>query len=214
MEQHQVIKIPMSDTIFDELDDAFIDQKESAHDFVWGLIRTICRDSKMGKLNKACTIMIVKDGQQVQDQVKLKGYELEQITENSEWLPKHLSKEDVKYFEHKVTDRTMEYLRLYGSFAILRHDKLADSLEEEDNKKIAEMIKNKVSDDLLNDAKTNFAEANKKFRESKASCIEEAIFNEIYRHIHKMVMDNVDREFDKENESLYPKEEKQKKPSR
>ena len=49
-----ILKVPMLDTFFEELDDAFIDEDGSAHDFIWGELKKLCRDAKMGKLQKRC----------------------------------------------------------------------------------------------------------------------------------------------------------------
>ena len=210
--EHKTIRIPLPDLIFDELEDAFIDNdKQSDHDFIWGLIRGLCRDAKLGKLNKLCTVNIIKDGQPIQDQIKLKGYELEIVESYPEWIPKNMDKEDIKYFEHKVTDKTWEYIKLYCSFAVLRHTKYADSLEEENEKRLAKMIESKASEKIINDAKENFEKTNKTFRESTPKYVEEILFNSIYPPVHKQVTENVDKEFDKENEEMYPKKEAVKK---
>ena len=203
-----LVKIPMPDSIFDELDDAFVGEKESAQDFVWGLIRNLCKDAKLGKLNKVCTVNAIKDGVQVQEQIKLKGFELDIVPSDPYWIPQNIDKEDIKYFEHKVTDKTMEYLRLYASFAVLRHKKYADSIEAENNKKLDKMMVDKVDPKITDEAKENYSAAVKKFREGTPKCLEEIVFNSVYPSIHQKVNDNIDKELDKENEEMYPKEDK------
>ena len=203
--EHQILKIPMPDSIFDELDDAFVDdEKQTSHDFVWQLVRSLCRDAKLGKLNKTCTVNIIKDGVPTQDHVKLRGFELVELSKNPEWLPPNMDSDEIKYFEHKITDKTSEYLDLYCSFAYLRHVKYSDSIEEDNNRKLAEMESNKTKN--VEEVRKNYAQAILKFREATPKCFEEVIFNAIYPHVHKKMTENIDKEFDKENEQMYPKE--------
>ena len=210
--EHQIIKIPMPDSIFDELEETYMDnEKETSHDFIWGLVRALCRDAKLGRLNKTCTYNIVKDGVPGQDQLKLRGFELPEAESYSDWIPEKLERDEIKYFEHKVTDKTMEYLRLFCSFAIIRHTKYADSLQEDNERKLAKMIENKATDSQVQDAKENFDQAVTKFREVTPKYLQEILFNSIYPQIHRKVTENVDKEFDKENEEVYPKKEAVKK---
>jgi len=210
--EHEIIKIPMPDSIFDELEDAYIDnEKETSHDFVWGLIRGLCRDAKLGKLNKTCTVNTIKNGATVQDQIKLRGFELQEAESNPEWIPEKLERDEIKYFEHKVTDKTMEYLKLFCSFAILRHTKYSDALQEDNERKLAQMIENKATDAQIKDAKENFDQTITKFRDATPKYLQEILYNAVYPQIHRKVTENVDKEFDKENEEMYPKKEAVKK---
>lgn len=203
-----IVKIPMLDTMFDELDDAFIDEKEDAHQFVWGKIRELCRDAKLGKLNKTCTTNIIKDGVQEQEHVKLKGLKLENLPYNSEWIPPNMDKEDIKYFEHKITDKTKEYLELFARFEYLRHSKYEESVILENQNKLDQMIEAKTNEKVLEDAKKNFEKSAEKFKKARPKCMEEVLYNRIFPSIHSKVNENIGKEFDKENEEMYPKEEK------
>ena len=206
-----VIRIPMADTIFDELDDAFVEnEKESSHDFVWKLIRGLCRDAKLGKLNKTCTVNLIEDGQTKQEQVKLKGYELPIAQSNSDWVPENLDKGDIKYFEHKITDKTREYLNLFCSFAILRHQKYCESMKVDHEKKVGDLIDKKTSVDTIDKIKENFEKTIEKFNKAEPKYIEEILTNAVYPQIHQQIVKNIDMEFDKENEEMYPKEDKKK----
>lgn len=205
MEEHTIIRIPMPDSIYEELDDAFVDDpKITAHDYVWLQIRSLCKDAKLGKLNKTCTVNVIKDGIQTQDHVKLRGLELPTPPHDAKWMPKNMEKNEVKYFEHKVTDKTYEYLKLYCSFTVLRHTKYADSIEDDNNRKIAELEAKK--DKNIAETKENFSKGIVKFREAVPKCFEEILFNSVYPYIHKKITENVETEFDKENEEMYPKE--------
>ena len=208
---HHIIKIPLTTDLFDELDDAFIDQKETAHDFVWGQIRGLCKDAKIGKLNKICTFNVVNDGKPKQDQVKLRDVKLEELKSNPDWMPTRIDADEVKYFEHKITDKTLEYLNLFGSFALLRHGKYGDSMEVDHAEKLEKMKDNVSNPEVIEDAKKEFSEVAKNFREATPSCLEEVVFNAVFPAIHQEITKNIDKSFDKENEEMYPKEEKDKK---
>lgn len=209
--EHQIIRIPMPDSIYDELDDAFVgNEKETAHDFVWKLIRGLCRDAKLGKLNKVCTVNIVEDGQTKQEPVKLRGYELPIAESNPEWAPENLDKEDVKYFEHKITDKTSEYINLFCSFAILRHQKYVESLRVDQEKQIEKLIEDNTSVDTIDKMKENFEKILEKFSKAEPKYVEEILTNSIYPQIQQQIVKNIDMEFDKENEEMYPKEDPKK----
>lgn len=204
--EHPILRIPMPDSVFDELEESYMDNdKETSHDFVWGLIRKLCKDARLGRLNKTCTVNVLKDGKPIQDQIRLRGFELPQAETNSDWLPPKLEKDEVKYFEHKVTEKTMEYLRLFCSFAMLRHTKYADSLEEDGIAKLAKMKQDGTSDKEIESAKVDMDKNMEKFRDATPRYMEEIIFNSLYPQIHQQVATNVDKELDKENEEVYPK---------
>lgn len=206
MSDHVIVRVPLTDLIFEELDDAFVGEKETSHDFIWGLLRKLASDGKMGKLNKSCTFSTIKDGQQIQDVVKLRGLELEELPSNPQWISKTMEEDEVKHFEHKVTDKSWEYLKLFASFALLRFDKLGEAVKEENAKAIEKMIKNNKSVEDVKEAQKKQTEGLEKYLESRPKCIEETIYNNIYPAVYRKVVDNVDVSLDKENEELYPKE--------
>lgn len=197
------LRIPMLKDFFEELEDAFIDQKESAHDFIWGKMRELCADAKLGKLNRSCTYNTIENGAPKQEIQKLRGLELEELPSNPNWLAQNMQDEEVQYFEHSVTDKTMEYLKLFASFAILRHEKFGEAIEAENEKALAKLTDPKVIEETIEKQK----EAMKSYYESRPTCVEEAVFNSIFPAIYKHVAENVGKMFDKENEELYPKEE-------
>lgn len=206
MSDHEIVRIPLTDLFFEELDDAFVGEKETSHEFIWGLLRKCCSDGKMGKLNKSCTISTIKDGQQVQDVVKLRGLELEEIESNPNWIAKTMDEDEVKYFEHKVTNASWKYLKLFGSFQLLRHDRLGEAIVEANEKAIEKMIADKKSPEEIEKAKKNQIEGLQKYQENRPTCIEECVYVHIFPQIYRKVTENVDLSLDKENESLYPKE--------
>ena len=203
MSEHTILRIPLLEDFYDELEDAFIDQKETAHDFVWGQMRALCADAKLGKLNRNCAYNIVKDGKAVQEIQKLRGFELEELPSNPDWKAKNMEDENVKYFEHSITDKTMEYLKLFSSFAILRFEKFGESIVIENERQLLKITDPKV----IEETKLKQEEGMEKYKESKPTCIEECVFNAIFPQVYKHVADNVGKMFDKENEQMYPKEE-------
>jgi len=206
MEQHEILRIPMTDSIFDELDEAYVGEKETAHDFVWGLVRHLCKDAKLGKLNKICQINSIKDGVPFVESVKLKGMTLEELPSNPDWIPQNMELEDIKYFEHSISDKTLKYLKVYGSFTKLRHDKYGTALEIDNERKLETLEKGNAKPELIEDAKKGFSESSERFQKAIPKCLEEVVFNAIYPSIHKKVTENVEKMFDKENEQFYPKE--------
>lgn len=196
----------MLDTFHEELDDAFIDEKIDAHDFIWGELKRLCKDAKMGKLQKSCVVNTIKDGQQIQDTVKLRGLELVDVPSDPNWKPDSMEASEIKYFEHSMTDKTMEYLKLYCSFAVLRHDKYAESMEEDQKKKIAELMLKKADQKIVDDAKQTLEKTIENFKKGRPSCMEQILYSALYQPISQKVLANMDKEFDKENEQVYPKE--------
>ncbi len=207
--EHHILKIPMTKDVFDELDDAFIDKNETSHDFVWKIIRNLCKDAKIGKLNKICTVNTIKDGKQIQEQVKLKRIKLDEIKNTPNWIPENMEKEDMTYFEHKITDKTLEYLKLFASFTVLRHKKYVESLQKENTKRIEKMLADKNTDQkVTKDAEKSFNEEIDRFTKTLPSCLEEVVFNSVYPSIQLEVNKNIEDSFNKENEEMYPKEVK------
>ena len=202
-----VLKIPLEKEFAEELEDAFIDKKDSAHDFVWLEIKALCKDAKLGKLSKSCVYNSIRNGQPTQDSVKLKEVTLKELPSDPTWIPDNFNKEDVTFFEHKITETTKKYLELYGSFNILRHEQYCQALVDDQEKTITKMEQNGADPNLIADAKEALVELKSKFEENAPVCLEQAIFVAIYPKLLQEVTANIDKEFDKENEQMYPKEE-------
>lgn len=215
------LKIPLTDTFFDEVEDAFIDKPITAQKFIFGLIKTMCKDAKAGKLNRTCSVNLIKEGQVVQEFVKLKDVNLEDYTLQSDpnWLPKDGEKEHTRYWEHMVTDKTMEYISMYCQYVGLRFERYNASVEKEGEERIAKLeveLKKDLGDvkapeeitkniqEQLVSTKKRIEEDKIKTEESTPKCIEHCIFTQIYPKLHAEVMKNLDTEFDKEYEEMYP----------
>ncbi len=221
------ISIPLTDTFYDEVEDAFIDKPIDAQKFIFDLVKTMCKDAKAGKLNKSCSVNTIENGQVKQGFEKLSEVNLDEFTLESDpsWLPKDLDPKGVRKWEHKVTDKTMEYLRMYCQFVGLRFKKYNESILKEGQERVdklkkeletapetlpsppdpkgaratKEMIQKQIETEqkLLDDQ-------SKKAQESVPKNIEEAIYGQVYPKLHKTVMDNLDQEFDKEFQEMYP----------
>lgn len=204
-----ILKIPFDKEFLSELEDAFIDKKETAEDFIWGEIRRLCKDAKLGKLNKSCVVSVLKNGQQIQDTIKLKDVELHDAPSDPSWIPPLVEKEDVTYYEHKITDKTLEYLELYASFSLLRHDEWANSVVKHNEELLEKMRENTDTEQkVIDDAEAEFTKTKEGLEDQAPHCLEQCIYAAIYAPIHKHVSDNIDVMFDKENEEANPKEEK------
>ena len=70
------------------------------------------------------------------------------------------------------------------------------------------MIQDNASVDTIEKMKENFEKSLEKFSKAEPKYVEEILTNSIYPQIQQQIIKNIDREFDKENEEMYPKEEK------
>jgi len=222
------LSIPLTDTFFDEVEDAFIDKPQTAQEFIFSMVKSMCKDAKAGKLNKTCSINIIENGQVKQEFAKLSEVNLADFTLESDpnWLPKDLDAKGVRKWEHKVTDKTMEYVRMYCQFVGLRFKRYNESIKKEGQARIdklkkeletapetlpsppdpngARATKKMIQDQIETETKL-MDEQVKKDTEAVPKCIEHAIYSQIYPKLHKTVMDNLDQEFDKEFQEMYPK---------
>jgi len=207
------LKIPLTNEFYDELEDAFIDKPVSVQKFIFGLIKGMCKDAKAGKLNKSCSVNLIKDGQVQQDFVKLKDVNLAEFTlpANPDWLPKDLEKQDARSWEHQITDKTMEYLSMYCQFVGLRFAKYNESVDKVSIDKIAklkeELAKAPTNETIPKQIEAEqkiFDDGKKRTQEALPKSIEECVYTQIYPKLHQEVMQNMDTEFDKEFEEMYP----------
>ena len=211
------------DDFYDELEDAFIDKPISSQKFIFGLIKTMCKDAKAGKLNKTCSVNLLENGQLKQEFVKLKEVNLEEfkLPSDPNWLPEDYEKDSIKKWEHKVTDKTMEYVEMYCKFVGLRFKKYNESLTKSSAETISKLkeqlaqapknLKESIQKQIETEEKA-IEERQKTAEKNVPTSIEQCIYNQIYPQLHSEVMKNIDTEFDKEFEEMYPptKEEKPK----
>ncbi len=215
------LTIPLTGDFYDEVDDAFIDKPISAQRFIFGLVKNMCKDAKAGKLNKTCSYNIIENGKLKQDFIKLKEVDLAKykLVSDPNWLPKDFEKDDVKVWEHSVTDKTMEYVELYCQMVGLRFQKYNESVEKSANEKIDKLKeeidsapeeKKDTLQRILDEEVENAKKVKEKSVEEIPKCIEQCVYNQIYPQLHQEVMKNMDVEFDKEFEESYPDEKKNK----
>jgi hypothetical protein len=159
----------------------------------------------MGKLNKVCVVTIIKNGKEVQEIVKLRGLELEEVHSDTEWIPANLEKDEVKYIEHQVDDTTMKYLKIHSSFTLLRYKKYAQSLRDDNDDKLSKLVKSDIGTKKIQEAREEYDKNIENFEKTIPKCIEQIIYSSIFPAIHQKVNTNIERVFDKENEELYPK---------
>lgn len=217
----QTLTIALTDTFYDEVEDAFIDKPQDAHQFIWGLIKGMCKDAKAGKLNKSCSVNLLDEitGQVKPEFVKLKDLDLTKydLPSDPNWLPKDMEKKDVRNWEHKVTDKTMEYIKLYCQFVGIRFERYNESVMNVEQAKVDKLKESleKTAEENKPHLQTAIDEAVKRFEEMQKSneenlpkCIEHCVYNQIYPQLHQEVLKNMDAEFDKENEEMYPQKKK------
>lgn len=208
MKETTLIKIPILDTIFKGLEEAFIGEESNYHDFVWKQISTVLRDARAGELTKSCSVSVIKNGKQESETVRLKEVKLENIPSNPKWIPENMDASEVKYLEHKFTETEMKFLKLGASFSILRHSKFSESLRNENQIGINKMISNNAQPQQIEDAKAESKTTMELFEKGKPKCLEQVLYNAIYPPIYKKVMEDLDDIINKEHEQTYPKEKK------
>lgn len=213
------ISIPMTREMYDELDDAFIDDDkvEDARQFVWQLIRGLCRDAKLGKMAKSCSYQAMNSaGSFEQKTEKLKDISETALPSDPAWLPEQLEGEEVSRWTHKVSDRTWEYLELFSKFASFRQARFEASMvqyEEQvlkDLREEAEKSRTSASKRAVDDHIKASGKARVEREKQAPRCIEQAVYVSIWQQLFNRVAQNVDAMFDKENEELYPKKEESK----
>jgi len=217
----QTMTIPLTDTFYDEVEDSFIDKPVDAHQFIWGLIKGMCKDAKAGKLNKSCSVNLLDEitGQVKPEFVKLTDIDLKKydMVSDPNWLPKDMEKKDVRNWEHKVTDKTMEYVKLYCQFVGIRFERYNGSvmkIEQGKIDKLKEQLEKTPEEqkpllqNAVVEAEKRYAELQKNNEDNLPKCIEHCVYNQIYPQLHQEVLKNMDAEFDKENEEMYPQKKK------
>lgn len=221
------LNIPLTDTFYDEVEDAFIDKPITAQRFIFDLVKTMCKDAKAGKLNRSCSVNVIENGQIKQEFLKLNDVNLDDYTLESDpnWLPKDLDKVNARNWQHKVTDKTMEYVKMYCQMVGLRFEKYNESGKKEGQERIDKLKKElETAPDILpsppdpSGARATKAmlleqvvvetkrmeEGLKKAEETVPKNIEECIYSQIYPKLHQEVMNNLEKEFDHEFNEMYP----------
>ena len=221
------LNIPLTDTFYDEVEDAFIDKPITAQRFIFDLVKTMCKDAKAGKLNRSCSVNVIENGQIKQEFVKLSEVKLEDYSLQSDpnWLPKDLDKAHTRNWEHKVTDKTMEYVKMYCQFVGLRFSKYNESTQNAFQERIDKLNKEletapetlpdppdpkgarstkRMIQEQIEVEKKSMEVQIKKAEETVPKNIEECIYSQIYPRLHKEVMNNLEKEFDNEFSEMYP----------
>jgi len=212
----KTLKIPLSKEIHDELDDAFIDDEktEDARSFIWGLLRNLCRDAKIGKMSKTCAYSVVDGtGQLQQKTIKTREIKYKPLPSDPTGIPPDLKDDTIKPWVHKVTDKTWEYLQLFTVYAQLRHNKFVDSAVRRDSDRLKELqdeyehSKTPSNKQRVDDHREAMKEAAEGREKDKPKCIEQVIYAAIYQPLFQKLTENIDKEFDSENDEMYKKKD-------
>lgn len=211
-----VIKIPLPVGFYDEVDECFVDKDESAQKFVWRAVKDMVKDAKSAKMTNSCNVRKMKGDQMVSDSVSLTEYDLKDyvLAENPEWIPKDLEKDNVKHWEHQVTERSYDYIKKFGQITMLRFavfNESTDKILEEKISKAQEKYDSAPEEQkesllaVLNQEKEKQKTSKTNREEEVPTCLEQCIYNQVYPALHKKIIENMDLELDKEFEQVYPK---------
>lgn len=206
MKDTTLLKIPILDTVFKGLEEAFVGEEQNSHDFVWKEISTLLKDARAGKITKSCMINIIKNGKQESESVRLKEISLQFVPSNPKWIPENMDSTEVKYLEHKFTETELDFLRLAASFNVFRHQKFGESLKQENQRMVDDMISKNAKPELIEDAKAQSKKTMELFEKGRPKCLEQVVYNAVYPAIYKKVMEDLDNVIQKEHEQIYPKD--------
>ena len=153
MKDTTLLKIPILDTVFKGLEEAFVGAEQNSHDFVWKEISTILKDERERGINKSCMINIIKNGKQESESVRLKEISLENVSRYPKWIPDNMDSSEIRYLEHKFTETEMKFLTMATSYNVFRHQKFGESLKQENQRILDHMIYKNAKPELIEDAK-------------------------------------------------------------
>lgn len=206
----QVLKIPMTAEFLDELEDTFVDQQKSIHRFIFELITGLCRDAKLCKLAKSTPVNRWVNGKREKEFVKFKDIKFDNYTLpfDPKWLPKDTDAEDMTSFDLKLRDKTVEYLKLHGQILSLRIQEYNQSTDIHENQILADLKRNGTDEKGLKAQEDQNKSAKEKRDNSVPSCIEQAVFEQLFPQIHQTVSRNVDEVFNSEFDEVYADQEK------
>ena len=213
-----LIKIPFTEEVYEQLDEVFAGEDEDLNKFIFDIVKAKCKDAKTGIFNKKIAFNKYRadSPQPVPEFVKLKECKLEnyELPFNPSWLPEEVEGENVKYWEHKLTDKTYHFLQEFAKMTMFRIEKFHASITEFNEHEIenlnAEMKEAKDNkekrtiEDKLKLLKADFEEFKKNKEEAIPVCFEQVIYNEVYPQVQQRLFANMDAEFDKEFEEVYP----------
>ena len=207
----QIFKIPMTKDFLNELEDAYVDQKTSLHRFIFELITGLCREAKLCKLSKNTPVNRWVDKKRTQKVVKFKEIRLEDFTlpSNPNWCPEDMDIDDMTTFDLKLREKTMEYLNLYGQIISIRVKNYNESTDKHEAEILDDLRKNGTNEEGLKVQEEQNRSAKELRDYSFPTCLEQAIFGQIYQPIHQAVSKNVEQVFNKEFEESYGEEEKE-----
>ncbi len=210
---YQLLKIPMSKDFLDEFEDAFVGQEKSSHRFVFELLTALCRDAKNCKLVKNTPVNRWVDRKKVQETIKFKDINFNDYTlpSNSKWLPKDMDESDVKSFDLKLRDKTMEYLKLHGQLVMVRIMEYNKSTILHEGAILDDLRKNNSTPEEIKAIEEQNIQS-KKLRDSfLPTCLEQAIYEQIFPKIYPVVNKNIEEEFLAEFNEEYKDYEKERK---
>ena len=210
-----MLKIPIPYEIHEEFADCLVESEKEPEDVIWKIIKSMCKDARIGKLNKSCSyIMLDAKGTQTTRTERLKNITLEKIGSDPQWLPPGMEKKNAKYFQYKLNEKLWEYFQTYCSFDAFRRKKIIESMEkntqdEIDSKK--HMLANATAQERqaiekeISQMESDMMALREDARKNAITCVEQVAYSKIYPEIFRMATENIEQSLEKENEELYPK---------
>lgn len=182
------LKVFLTEEALVDLEDDYVDKEDELHKFMFGNIKVLAKQAKMILRSKQFTAIVInEDGEQEQKIIKLKEFDLEKFTveSNPDWIPENLDIDDCKPYIIKVGNKTMSRLKTH-----------------------TQIYQAKV--DLYN---KSMSATPKKLEEAKpATCIEQIIHEQLIGPIMNKLSILDDAELDEEFEQV--NKPKSKKPNR
>ena len=200
----QVLKLHMTKTMKESLDDIFIDG-ESIQAAVRNFFIDLGIEAKKGLDSGEILYNSINLGTKQMETASalLKDHNLDDytLTRNEEWTPEGLDLDSSVFVEIKIGDNLFDRLTKWTKFAHLR-TKLNYESQLAYNEKILEEM-SEVQDVKQQEAsKKTIEEANENNKKMLPSCFEEIVYAAVMPFIGKKIEDNERKLLQKENDSI------------
>ena len=93
-----------------------------------------------------------------------------------------------------------------ASFNVFRNQKFGESLKQENQMILDDMIYKNAKPELIEDAKEESKKTMQLFEKGRPKSLEQVIYNAVYPAIYKKGMEDLDNVIQKEHEQIYPKD--------
>lgn len=184
------IRVYLHEDALTQLLEQFDDKEKDLRKLVFDRIKTFTTDAKMIKLNKTFTARTIKNNLPFEDTFTLKEYPFDKhdaLPSKPKWHPEKMDKDETKFYEINVTEKTMDYIKLFSQVYQNRILIFNKSIPKSDPNR----------NDILID---------------QAQCLEQLIHEQLYGTIMDKIRSAIEDEFDEEFEEANKSEEDEKPP--